>query len=267
MRIVVVLLLSLFIALPAFSADPALLLRQAIGDQRLVLLGEMHGTREIPEITANLVAEYAAKGPVVLALEADAADQLRVDRFLRSDGSTKAYADLMLGHFWQEPMHDGRDSVAMQVLLERVRQLRKAGGDIDVVLFDAAGEGDRDARMAAAIRAALIGRSEARVLVLTGNVHAMTGEPPQMLSDGKPYVPPKTVGRHLADLSPLSIVFRAKEGTFWACRGGECGEQHIQAGGAMGDLPRVERNGADGSWMLTMLLPRFTASPPAVDHH
>ena len=39
------------------------------GVSRLILLGEMHGTREIPRLVAHVVSHYAAEGPVLLGLE------------------------------------------------------------------------------------------------------------------------------------------------------------------------------------------------------
>lgn len=259
-------LLWLLSPAPAIATEAARLLQQAIGDHSLVLLGEMHGTREIPAICGELVARYAKDETVLLALEANAGDQSRVERFLLSDGGVSAKADLLSGEHWQEMHHDGRDSAAMFALLEQVRQLRASGKEVDVVMFDDAGQADRDTRMAEAIRVAVTAHPGVRTLALMGNVHAMTGEPPVMLADGKPFVPPKTVGGHLADLSPLSIVVRANGGSFWTCMRGQCGERPVIPGAAAtGALPRVEENGVGAAWRLTLLLPRFTASPPAID--
>ena len=257
-------LLLLVAPVTAAANDAATLLEGAIGRHSLVLLGEMHGTQEIPAITGELVAHYARTQPVLLALEADAGDQLRLDRFLASDGGVTARAALLAGDHWQEPNHDGRDSAAMFALIEQVRQLRKAGASVDVVLIDAAGAGTRDERMAAAVRTAMAAHPGARALVLIGNVHAMTGEPPEMIADGKPFVPPRTVARYRVDLRPFSVVFRAAGGTFWTCRGGRCGEHDVLANPTGESLPRIEHHAPEDPWMLTMLLPRFTASPPAI---
>lgn len=249
---------------PAQASEAVQQLKAAIGDNTLVLLGEMHGTQEIPAIAADLVADFAKRQPVLLVLEADAADQPRVDRFLRSDGDAVERARLLAGAHWQEPMHDGRDSLAMFELIERIRRLRAAGADVDVVLMDVAGPGDRDARMAAVLRSAVAAHPGTRTVALMGNVHAITGQPPRMLSHGKPYEPPPTVGRRLADLSPLSVDVRAREGTFWACREHRCGPIEANAAGLTDPLPRMEHNAEGDAWMLTLLLPRFRASPPAV---
>lgn len=260
------LLAVLLAAFPGAAAadEPADLLQAAIGDHPLVLLGEMHGTREIPAMTAELVRRYARSGPVLLALEADAGDQARLDRFLDSGGGEDAKDALLGGTHWQDAMHDGRDSVAMFELLEDARRLRASGARVDVVLFDAAGAGDRDARMGRVLRNAIAAHPRARALVLTGNVHAMTGAPMQMFSaDGKAMALPETMGHHLADLAPLSVEIRAGEGDFWICQA-RCGispvrnPRHVEA-------PSLTDNEGAGSWDLTLLIPRFSASRPAVE--
>ncbi|RPD88626.1 hypothetical protein [Luteimonas sp. 100069] len=44
------------------------LLRES-GEHRLVVLGEMHGTREVPLLASDLVEHWSRTGPVLLALE------------------------------------------------------------------------------------------------------------------------------------------------------------------------------------------------------
>jgi hypothetical protein len=200
----------------------------------------------------------------LLGLEVTSVDQARVDRYLASGGAVTDRAALLAGEHWTETMHDGRDSVAMAALIERMRTLRAAGADISIVLFDAPGKDERDARMAASLRKAMAARPKVRVLVLTGNVHAMTGEPMRMyLPDGKPFAPPTTMARHLADLHPVSIVFRAVQGDFWACQG-TCGRHPVTPGRAPIAEPSLERNDPGDSWDYLLLLPRFTASRPAI---
>lgn len=243
------------------SAQAAHALADAVGTHELVLLGEMHGTREIPQLTGVLVARYARTEPVLLALEVAAVDQPRVDAFLDSGGSDADFAAVLAGEHWQG-MHDGRDSVAMLGLLEHMRRLRAGGADVSVALIDAPGDGDRDERMANALREAMTAHPEARTLVLTGNVHAMTGEPPTMvLPDGTPYKAPTTLGRHLLDLSPLSIDIQAEAGEFWGCQQ-TCGPH--PAGSRLPGRDTMQVVPAGGSWDLRLMLPRFHASVPAV---
>lgn len=234
--------------------------------RRLVILGEMHGTAETPAIAGELAARWATGAhaqPVLLGLEATSVDQARVDRYLASRGTPADRADLLAGEHWTEPMHDGRDSVAMAGLIERMRALRAAGGDISIALFDTPGKGERDARMATSLRNAIAAHRGARVLVLTGNVHAMTGKPPQMFSEGKPYKLPTTTARHLADLHPVSIDVRAMQGDLWICQE-TCGRKTLPSGGRTITAPSIERYDPGQAWDYLVKLPRFTASLPAV---
>ena len=233
--------------------------------KRFVLLGEIHGTVEIPAIAGELAARWASgagRHPVLLGLEATSADQVRVDRYLASKGTAEDRAALIAGKHWTEPTHDGRDSQAMAALIERMRTLRAAGADVAIAMFDAPGGGERDARMAKALREAIAAHPAARVLVLTGNVHAMTGEPPQMFNDGKPFTPPTTMARRLADLHPTSIEFRAMSGEAWTCQD-RCGRHAVPMPGRSISHPSMDRQGARAAWDHLVALPRFTASEPA----
>lgn len=248
-------------------AEAATLIDADVGDRHLVMLGEMHGTAEIPAIAGELVGRWASehRQPVLLGLEAASTDQARVDHYLASGGTAADRADLLAGEHWTEPMHDGRDSVAMAMLIERMRALRAAGADVSIAMFDPSGDGERNARMAASLRGAIAAHPGARVLVLTGNVHAMTGEPPEMFSDGKPYKLPMTMARHLADLHPVSIDFGAIQGDFWACQD-TCGRHPVIQRRPPIAEPSLERNDPGATWDYRMILPRFSASEPAAAH-
>ena len=247
------------------ARDAAKLVDATVAGRRFVVLGEMHGTAETPAIAGELAARWATgehRQPVLLGLEITSADQARVDRYLASRGTPADRADLLAGEHWTEPTHDGRDSVAMAGLIERMRALRAAGGNVSIALFDAPGKGERNARMAAALRSAIAAHPRARVLVLTGNVHAMTGKPPEMFSEGKPYKLPMTTARHLADLHPVSIDVRAMQGDLWICQE-TCGRKTLPSSGRTIPGPSIERYDPGQAWDYLLKLPRFTASLPA----
>jgi len=248
------------------AREAAALIDGAVGSRHMVMLGEFHGTVEIPAIAGELAARWtrgAGKQPVLLGLEAASADQARVNRYLASKGTVGDRADLIAGAHWTEPMHDGRDSQAMAALIERVRALRAGGADVAIAMFDAPGAGERDARMAASLRSSIKMHPSSRVLVLTGNVHAMTGKPREMYNDGKLFVPPTTMARHLADLHPVSIEFRALQGDAWVCQD-TCGRHALPTASRTMTGPTLEQHDPGESWDYLMTLPRFTASPPAV---
>lgn len=253
-------------ARPAPLPDAIGLLDAAVQGHRIVLLGEMHGTREIPALVAALIEQRVAHGRrEVLALEIDSAEQPRIDRYLASDGASAARKALLAGGHWTEAHHDGRDSVAMLALIERMRRLRAHGQAVPVVAFDRQGRHERNREMADDLRETARRFPRAQLIVLSGNVHAMTRRPPWTMTDenGKPIEPPMSAGRHLADLQPLSIDIDARAGAYWACMGGACRQQAVRASNE--PAPALDAHAAsESAWDATLLLPRFTPSPPAV---
>lgn len=243
------------------------LLLKAVGGHRLVLLGEIHGTRETPALVGELVDKVSAGGnKAILGLEIVAQDQAGVDRYLHSAGRPLDRAALLSGSHWRDPAHDGRDSAAMFDLIESVRSLGEQGRDIEIVFFDPGDVDDRDRGMADNLRAAIARARQARVLVLTGNVHAMTAAPPwEMFDGGKRIDPPMTAGRLLADLHPFSIDIEAAAGNAWTCTG-TCGVHRTFAHGAENAAPALELpDPSESAWDAVLLLPRFSASRPAIE--
>ena len=251
---------------------PLRLLADANGARKFVLIGEMHGTREIPALVAEFVEHVARRHgsrgqqPIILALEIASGDQPDVDRYMDSNGTPADKAALLAGSHWQDAMHDGRDSRAMFDLIERMRQLSHAGNDVSIDLFDEAGEGTRDKRMADHLRKVVRDSPGATVLVLAGNVHAMTAEPPWKVFDGGKQIKlPMTVGRYLVDLHPLSINIDAAGGEAWSCMGREC-KPHAMPTRRSPPVATLEFHGAsESAWDATLTLPVFTASLPALD--
>lgn len=240
------------------------LLLEAISDSRLALVGELHGTRETPALVGDAVERLAAKGEtVVLALEIAIGEQPAVDAYLASAGTSDDRETLLASPHWSRPGHDGRDSVAMFDLVEHIRILRTEGGDVALVLFDPDGIGDRDRGMADRLRTLATQHPQARILVLTGNMHAMVAAPAWPVIDGgTPIEPPMTAGRYLHDLDPVSVYVHAAAGEFWACMDDGCKPQTV--GGTMaGVLPRLEKQPSGQPWHAILVLPAFTASSPA----
>lgn len=251
----------------AIAKSPLALLVDAIGTNKLVLLGEMHGSREIPPLVGDLVAhEVRDASRVVLALEITSLDQPVVDRYMNSAGNRADTEALLAGSHWQDPNHDGRDSQAMFALIERMHSIKHHGTDVAVDFFDAPGDGERNQRMAEHLRALVQREPRAVVLVLTGNIHAMTASPPwgMLDSSGKPIAMPPTAGQRLIDLHPLSINIDAAGGEAWNCQNDGCKPHPMFNRGPQKEATLEYSKPAESAWMATLTLPRFTASPPAV---
>lgn len=258
-----VLLVSAFVfALPSAArasagvADAADAIENAAAGKRLVLVGEKHGTREIPDLVEALVERMAADGPVLLGLEIPRTEHVELRRYLASDGGRDARSRLAAGAFWQvaDRQHDGRRSHDMLDLVESVRALRLLGNDVAILPYDVpVGHGRdhhwRDAEMARYIRSAYEGLRSGRLVVLAGNVHAMRARP----SDAPPQMQ-EPMGAYLQDLAPWSVDVVAAGGAFWACFGpGRCGPLEITG------APPVGSHAPEGEvFDLRVVLPRFS---------
>lgn len=241
--------------------DPVVIAAQELdaqaGAHRLLLLGEMHGTREPPRLVAQLAGRYAQQGSVLVVLELSASIQARLDAYLDSDGSAQARAQLLSDPYWhrRKEESDGRRNLEVIDLVERLRQLRKQGHAVAMLAMDnRVGEdmssADRDQAMAARIRTAHAALPAAgRMLVVTGNVHAMKAlplfAPPEMQ---------KPMGSYLLDLQPFAVDLVAGGGAFWACIERVCGERAIP------ERPMASGPDASGAYDYRLVLPRYTVA-------
>ncbi len=235
------LMLALGMAVTVHADDTVTQIRRYAADHRMLVLGELHGTRETPLLVRQLVDDYSRDGaPVLLALELPRGENPTLRQYLVSDGGAAARQRLHGRAFWtvRDDQHDGRRSRDMLAMIEDLRALKAQGRVIDVVGYDVdksdGGNQARDNRMAAELRR-LYRRvpDGARMLVLTGNVHAMlqrpAGAPPEMQT--------RPMASLLRDLDIYSVGLGALRGHFWGC-GGTCMARSIPEQLASG--PRVD---------------------------
>lgn len=232
-----------------------------------VILGEMHGTNEIPALFGDLVCAAAARGPVIVALEIALEDQGVFDAYLRSSGDVQARAALLRADFWVSG--DGRSSVAMLALVERLRAMfrsRRILGIAATVDTSAYVPGDQtpyDRAMAAGWTRALAAHPGARLVALVGSAHAVPGR--------------VGFGADKGFAAAASFLPRARTATLgnadtagmaWICLGqGDCGPHSTGHGGQA--WPRSIRRMPDagGAFRWDYLYAPgtpFTASVPAV---
>lgn len=235
------LILALGMAVSAHADDTAAQIRRYASDHRMLVLGEFHGTRETPLLVRQLVDDYSRDGsPVLLALELPRGENPTLRDYLAFNGGAQARERLHGRAFWtvHDDQHDGRRSRDMLALIEDLRALKAQGRVIDVVGYDVDNNDGsnqvRDDRMAAELRR-LYRRvpDGARMLVLTGNVHAMLQRPA--------YAPPEMQKRPMAsllrDLDIYSVRLGALRGHAWGCAG-TCMARSIPEQVARG--PRVD---------------------------
>lgn len=214
---------------------------------RTILIGEFHGTAEIPRLFADLVRRTAAERRVVVGLEVPP-----------STRRLKCRPRGRLPESWQAQTQDGRTSAAMRDLVCELRSLARSRR-VRLVYLDEEGErgSDFDARAAARFHNAVRRRPSAG-LILAGSFHTRN-------SNG-------TIAYHLRALGAEvdTVVISAPRGTAWHCTdGGGCGPTDVRLNFCSQRPPTAERvywyavptQGAQ--WDYCLSLPRLTASAPA----
>jgi hypothetical protein len=232
-----------------------------------LIMGEAHGTAELPAAFADLVCAYAAAGtPLTVGLEFLPAEQPALDAYLASSGDDAAKAALLASPAWT--IRDGRASQAIFDLVDALRKMEAFHSHLAVVAFDHPSErpgtsAAREKGMAELLLAAKRARPAAPVLALTGNGHAGKSE---WTSLGPPF---PAMSQLLPAEKTLAISFHVAGGEIWAC-GREapeaeetCGPRPIRVQGETrprGIAPGSTRKGFDATLSVGSA---FTASPPA----
>ena len=174
----------------AGPCPPIQRLEPLLAPGRILLLGELHGTRESPMFALAVACHAARAGmPVILGLELRSDEQKRVDLFLDSEGTAADLESMLAGPTWQRSYQDGRNSVAMTDLIEGIRRLRREGLDVHLTLFDAPGAGGgqaRDRRMGHELARVANAAPDSMLIVLTGNAHSRVTRGSRRNSDYEP---------------------------------------------------------------------------------
>jgi hypothetical protein len=195
---------------------PILGLGKQVKKGGVLLLGEMHGTQEVPRFVAQAACQTMVEGvPVTVGLELPLENQTRIDTFLESAGTEDDWLKLMEAPFWRSPYPDGRGSEAMANLLEQMRQLRSRGLDLEVFVFDhpkAQGQA-REEAMAATVKHQVRSSPKRFHLVLSGNIHARKE---QGLPWDKKFKPMgMLLKKELDDVVALDMAYNS--GSAWIC--------------------------------------------------
>ena len=247
----------------AASAEVDAIVERAAG-HRVLLVGEIHGTVEVPAAVADLAQQIAAvERPLIVGLEIWRGEQQAIDRFMDSAGTYEDRTQLLAGDFWTREYQDGRSSAAMLELLDRLRALALKS-DLRVVAFDEDPVADldgaaRDKAMAERLARALDEQPEAVALVLAGNFHTR-------VQASAPWDPEhRFMGHHLIDYQPYSLEIMGVAGSAWTCTGAEvdsCKARDLPANSIKPELTlgdEIGERGHHGVWWL----PTVSASAPA----
>ncbi|MBU8896365.1 hypothetical protein DRW03_27575 [Corallococcus sp. H22C18031201] len=141
----------------------------------VLLLGELHGTQEVPRFIAQAACQVASAGvKVSVGLELPVENEGRMETFLASQGEEEDWLNLMDAGFWRSPYPDGRGSEAVANMLEQLRLLRAQGLDVKVFVYDHPklnGQAREDA-LTATVMERVKHDADRFHLVVSGNVHS-----------------------------------------------------------------------------------------------
>jgi hypothetical protein len=231
--------------------------------ERVIMIGELHGTEEAPRAVGEIACAAAEQGPVVVALELEDTLQPTLDAFISQPDEASALATLSDSSLLNRPHQDGRTSRALLALLQKVRMLKASGRDISLHLFQPsmtrAQELDQawyELNMGQLLSEARQNRPDARVIGLAGNTHARKTPLTRYPDMGIP------AAGHLPKRETLSLVIAEQGGFAWNCGQDVCGvnptmiSHDSEARGVI--LTPLE----DGAYDGLLALGPSTASPP-----
>ena len=153
----------------------------------LIVFGEIHGTEEVPVFIGDVVCRSIELGyPTVLALEFSESEKQNIDTYLADPNEATAKNELLKTNYWRFRGQDGKTSKAMFQLLQRSKNYKIEGYDIELVLFDVAHdfvdkfqgksravlESAREFKMAENLQKAINNYPNRKIIVLTGNYHS-----------------------------------------------------------------------------------------------
>lgn len=219
-RIAMTMLLAWFGSVPALAQGPLEMLWSE--HKQYVLVGEIHGTQEMPMVFAALVRMLHQQNKhLVVGLEIPPAEQAAINQYLAAgDAQAAIYREKMLsGTFWHPApgRHDGRSSQAMLQMLDSLRSMvAQSGKGITVLCFLQPG----DAAMASIVLRQMAAFGDDVFISLSGNLHAMR----QHALDAR--LP--TMASFFPARQTLTIDVTALSGAAWICSSGVlCGAEEI----------------------------------------
>lgn len=228
-------------------------LNESWEDHKILVIGDYHGTNEIPAIVANLILVKGRTKPVIVGLELPREDQAMVDRLLRHDQANDEDS-LRKSIFWNRKSQDGRSSMAMLAILLNIRKAINNGADINVICMDGYGLADRDKAMYLRLKETMDGSPNAMVIAYAGNYH----------TDYKQIGDRESLGKLLHKDGAWIVNISARCGNAWVCDDNDkCKSTSLQiCDPRMHKEVEIENPASQVDQIVHIY--RFSASPPAV---
>ena len=246
---------------PVSSPPPLDIPAAVLPPHGTLLLGDLHGTREIPAFVGQVAASVAQREPVVLALEIPVQHAASITAYLASDGSPASRQQMVSTTWWQWPVQDGRRSIAMADLLETIRTQRAAGRPIEVVLVDDDSKPtaeEREEAMARNVIAARRAHPNAALIVYAGNLHTSTSE--VRFKPGFAWMAMRVAK---AGIALVSLNARYSDGTSWVCEGNTADSCGVRFSRGRDGATGIQLEATPGQYHGWFGVGAVTASPPA----
>jgi hypothetical protein len=192
-----------------------------------VVFGEVHGSKESPELVGAVACALAHQGErLLVGIEVASASNPQLQRLWSTSSERFSYRLLTELPYFAE-RDDGVASVSMVKMLDQLHALSQSGMTVDIVAFNGArdvaqvrrwrdlpGQGPHEAAQAENIAEAAAKRAYDRVLVLAGNFHAQIRPAhwPEATFD-----PMAVRLARTGSLLSLKQVYPGAAGTFWNC--------------------------------------------------
>lgn len=250
------------------NCEPEKSLTQSDLQVRVIIVGEGHGSQEMPDYFLKIACRLIQENkPLLIGLEIPASEQLAINNYMQSDGDMGDRIDLLSGIFWHRARKFGMASEALLSIIETSRKWKKSGIPILVFSYDQA-EGSWPERLQknesfwGGYRESMMGLNidvRARLypnhtlLIFSGGIHARR-------NDGGKNSYPSMAYQLATKYKTRTITFSHPEGETWHC-GGEtretmkCGVQR----------ERKSKFLVNPDFDITIPLEKLTASLPAVD--
>ncbi len=226
---------------------------EVLDTNHLLIFGEIHGTKEIPEFMSTLVCNaLATKKEVVLLLEYPVSINSDIKTFINSKGTIKDKQKLVNTKVWQNSFQDGRTSLAMLEMLYDLSIYKKQTGRLVVETFaDYSSINEKtNVEQAYANKAKAIysANPHSLVVMLVGNYH------------GNPSFKNSMV--NLLSVPFVYFELDAPEGESWSCKP-ECGVSKIRRNNNLTKVTTKLNFDSSKRVQQVINLGKYTASYPA----
>jgi len=258
-------LLILFLSACVTAKECAQLnIPEIIKEKRLVILGELHGTKEAPAFAGTLVCNLA-KGnkKIAFAIEMPASTQAQLQSAFLQNQKISASNEFDALSFWNSSFQDGKRSQAYKDLLMTLWDLRATNESIKLIAIDVDETPNntgnaREQYMASRLSSFLQEFPDYVVVALVGNLHArkLQGTP-----WNKAYIP---MAFFLRDINFITFDIGYTAGSAWNCNKTACMERPVSRLKPTGvvKLPTIKLSEIDANFDGEYDLNEVTASPP-----